>query len=162
MYKNSFFIMKNYIHFYNNLVQLTRNKDLYKDFETQDEFSDRLIFFLIHLAFFFKVFKNNENSKELQEIYDFIFRQLELSIREIGYGDQSINKKMKDYLNLFHSLLDKIHFWETLKINEKIKIFDNFLDKSKNNVFLVQYFDKYFQNLEKSTLNSYLKSVVSA
>ena len=25
---------------------------------------------------------------------------LELSIREIGYGDQSINKKMKDYLNL--------------------------------------------------------------
>jgi len=154
--------MKNYIHFYNNLVQLTRNKDLYKDFETQDEFSDRLIFFLIHLAFFFKVFKNNENSKELQEIYDFIFRQLELSIREIGYGDQSINKKMKDYLNLFHSLLDKIHFWETLKINEKIKIFDNFLDKSKNNVFLVQYFDKYFQNLEKSTLNSYLKSVVSA
>ena len=154
--------MKNYIHFYNNLVQLTRNKDLYKDFETQDEFSDRLIFFLIHLAFFFKVFKNNENSKELQEIYDFIFRQLELSIREIGYGDQSINKKMKDYLNLFHGLLDKIHFWETLKINEKIKIFDNFLDKSKNNVFLVQYFDKYFQNLEKSTLNSYLKSVVSA
>jgi len=154
--------MKNYIHFYNNLVQLTRNKDLYKDFETQDEFSDRLIFFLIHLAFFFKVFKNNENSKELQEIYDFIFRQLELSIREIGYGDQSINKKMKDYLNLFHSLLDKIHFWETLKINEKIKIFDNFLEKSKNNLFLVQYFDKYFQNLEKSTLNSYLKSVVSA
>ena len=154
--------MKDYIHFYNNLVQLTRNKDLYKDFETQDEFSDRLIFFLIHLAFFFKVFKNNENSKELQEIYDFIFRQLELSIREIGYGDQSINKKMKDYLNLFHSLLDKIHFWETLKINEKIKIFDNFLEKSKNNLFLVQYFDKYFQNLEKSTLNSYLKSVVSA
>ena len=154
--------MKDYIHFYNNLVQLTRNKDLYKDFDTQDEFSDRLIFFLIHLAFFFKVFKNNENSKELQEIYDFIFRQLELSIREIGYGDQSINKKMKDYLNLFHSLLDKIHFWETLKINEKIKIFDNFLEKSKNNLFLVQYFDKYFQNLEKSTLNSYLKSVVSA
>ena len=154
--------MKNYIHFYNNLVQLTRNKDLYKDFEIQDEFSDRLIFFLIHLAFFFKVFKKSENSKELQEIYDFIFRQLELSIREIGYGDQSINKKMKDYLNLFHSLLDKIHFWETLKINEKTIIFDNFLDKSKNNVFLVEYFDKYFQNLEKSTLNSYLKSVVRA
>ena len=38
--------------------------------------------------------------KLLQEIYDFNFRQLELSIREIGYGDQSINKKMKDYINL--------------------------------------------------------------
>ena len=36
----------------------------------------------------------------MQEIYDYIFRQVELSIREIGYGDQSINKKMKDYLKL--------------------------------------------------------------
>ncbi len=154
--------MKNYIHFYNNLVELTRNKDLYKDFEFQDEFSDRLIFFLIHLAFFFKVFKNDENSKELQEIYDFIFRQLELSIREIGYGDQSVNKKMKDYLNLFHSLIDKIHYWENMEISKKIEIFDTFLNKSKNKDFLVDYFEKYFKILKNSTLNSYLKSVVKS
>ena len=32
-------------------------------------------------------FKNEENKIILQEIYDFNFRQLELSIREIGYGD---------------------------------------------------------------------------
>ena len=31
--------------------------------------------------------------KFLQEISDFNFRQLELSLREIGYSDQSINKK---------------------------------------------------------------------
>ena len=151
--------MKNYIHFYNNLIQLTRNKDLYKRFNSQDEFSDRLILFLVHLAFFFKIFKKENNSSLLQDIYDFIFRQLELSIREIGYGDQSINKKMKEYLNLFHSLLDKIHFWETLEINEKIKIFDNFLDKSSNNEYLVDYFSEYSNNLKNNTLNSYLKSV---
>ncbi len=154
--------MKNYTYFYNNLVKLTRNKDLYTNFKSQDEFSDRLIFFLIHFAFFFKVFKNEENSRLLQEIYDFVFRQLELSIREIGYGDQSINKKMKDYLNLFHSIIDKIHFWETVKSDDKIIIFDQFLDKSENTVFLVNYFDKYFENLKKNTLNSYLKSVVNS
>ena len=154
--------MSNYINLYNNLVQLTRNKKLYKDFISQDEFSDRLIFFLIHLAFFFKVFKKEENSKKLQEIYDFIFRQLELSIREIGYGDQSINKKMKDYLNLFHSLIDKIHFWEDIEINAKSEIFNNLLNKSKNKDFLVAYFDKYFENLKNNTLNSYLKSVGNA
>ena len=115
--------------------------------------------FLVHLAFFFKIFKKENNSSLLQDIYDFIFRQLELSIREIGYGDQSINKKMKEYLNLFHSLLDKIHFWETLEINEKIKIFDNFLDKSSNNEYLVDYFSEYSNNLKNNTLNSYLKSV---
>ena len=154
--------MSDYTYFYNNLVQLTRNKDLYQNFESQDDFSDRLVFLLIHLAFFFKVFKTSENSSSLQNIYDFIFRQLELSIREIGYGDQTINKKMKDYLNLFHSIIDKIHFWELMKINDKIKLFDKLLDKSKNNDFLEDYFNKYFEILKNNSLNSYLKSVGKA
>ena len=152
----------NYIHLYNNLIELTRNKDLYQDFNKQDEFSDRLVFFLVHLAFFFKAFKSKENLTTLQKIYDFIFRQLELSIREIGYGDQSINKKMKDYLNLFHGLIDKIHFWEEKEFKEKIEILDIFMDKPKNKDFLVEYFDKYFDKLKNNTLNSYLKSVVKA
>ena len=91
--------MNNKYHYlYNNLIKLSRNKTLYKNFVKQDTFSDRLIFFLIHFAFFVKNYKNEENSKILQEIYDFIFRQLELSIREIGYGDQSINKKSNFFL----------------------------------------------------------------
>ena len=50
--------MKNkYLDFYNNLVKLTRNKILYKNFSDNDEFSDRLIFLLLHFAFFFKTFK---------------------------------------------------------------------------------------------------------
>ena len=44
---------------YNKLIKLARNKTLYKDFENQDQFSDRLIFFLLHFALFFKVFKNS-------------------------------------------------------------------------------------------------------
>ena len=47
-----------YINIYNNLVNLTRNKALYKNFIKQDTFSDRLILFLLHFAFFLKVFKN--------------------------------------------------------------------------------------------------------
>ena len=92
----------NYINVYNNLIKLTTNKNLYNGFNKQDTFSDRLILFLLHFAFFLKVFKNEKNTVILQEIYDFNFRQLELSIREIGYGDQSINKKMKNYINMFH------------------------------------------------------------
>ena len=76
----------NYIHFYNKLIKLTTNKTLYKSLGKQDSFNDRLLVFLFHFAFFLKVFKSEENEKKLQEIYDFNFRQLELSIREIGYG----------------------------------------------------------------------------
>ena len=150
---------KNYIYFYNNLIKLSTNKELYKDFNRQDTFSDRLILLLLHFAFILKNFKNEKNTSILQEIYDFNFRQLELSIREIGYGDQSINKKMKDYINLFHSMVSEIHFWESLSKNEKIKKFSIFLEDFNNIEYLLDYFEEFNENLSKKTLNSYLKSV---
>ena len=149
-----------YINIYNNFIKLTTNKNLYKGFIKQDTFSDRLIFFLLHFAFFLKVYKNEKNSKILQEIYDFTFRQLELSIREIGYGDQSINKKMKDYINLFHDMIDKFHFWDDISNDEKLKIIAKYTSRSKNNQFLLDYFEIFFNSMKKNTLNSYLKSVI--
>ncbi len=120
-----------FINFYNNLIRLTTNKSLYKKItNNQDTFSDRLTLFLFHFAFILKVFKNNDNEKKLQKLYDFSFRQLELSIREIGYGDQSINKKMKVYINVFHGIISEIHFWDKMIFQKKnrmfIKIFPKF------------------------------------
>ncbi len=106
-----------------------------------------------------KNYKNEENKKILQEIYDYNFRQLELSIREIGYGDQSINKKMKDYINLFHSMVSEIHFWDDLSKPDKLKKISTFLSDFQNNEELLEYFDLFNTNLSKKTLNSYLKSV---
>jgi cytochrome b pre-mRNA-processing protein 3 len=148
-----------YLYIYNNLIKFTRNKDLYKSLKRDDNFSDRLTLFLLHFAFFLKNFKNDENKIILQEIYDFNFRQLELSIREIGYGDQSINKKMKDYINLFHSMVSEIHFWNNLSRSEKIDKFSNFLPDSSQIDHLLDYFELFNDNLSKKTLNSYLKSV---
>ncbi|WP_440907910.1 ubiquinol-cytochrome C chaperone family protein [Candidatus Pelagibacter sp.] len=148
-----------YIHIYNNLINYTRNKDLYRNLDREDNFSDRLTFFLLHFSFFLKNYKNEENKIILQEIYDYNFRQLELSIREIGYGDQSINKKMKDYINLFHSMVSEIHFWDDLSKSDKLKKISIFLSDFKNNEELLEYFDLFNTNLSKKTLNSYLKSV---
>ena len=148
-----------YLYTYNNLINFTRNKDLYKSLNRKDNFSDRLTLFLLHFAFFLKNFKNEENKIILQEIYDFNFRQLELSIREIGYGDQSINKKMKDYINLFHSMVSDIHFWKNLSRTQKLEKFSNFLTDFTEIDQLLDYFELFDENLSKKTLNSYLKSV---
>ncbi len=153
---------KKYLNVYNNLINYTRNKELYKNLNRDDTFSDRLTLFLLHFSFFLKNFKNEENKKILQEIYDFNFRQLELSIREIGYGDQSINKKMKDYINLFHSMVSEIHFWDTLPKSEKLKKLSIFLDDFQNIDELIDYFEEFNSNLAKKKLNSYLKSVINA
>ena len=148
-----------YLYTYNNLINFTRNKDLYKSLNREDNFSDRLTLFLLHFSFFLKNYKNEENKIILQEIYDFNFRQLELSIREIGYGDQSINKKMKDYINLFHAMVSEIHFWEDLNKSEKLKKFSVFLTDFEDIDHLLDYFEQFNENLSKKTLNSYLKSV---
>ena len=148
-----------YIHIYNKLINYTRNKDLYKNLNREDIFSDRLTLFLLHFSFFLKNFKKDENKTILQEIYDFNFRQLELSIREIGYGDQSINKKMKDYINLFHSMVSEIHFWDELSKSDKIKKISPFLSEFQNIDDLTQYFDDFNLKLSKKSLNYYLKSV---
>ena len=145
---------------YNNLIKLTTNKYLYRGIlSQQDVFSDRLTLFLLHFAFFLKEFKNSDNQKVLQEIYDFNFRQLELSIREIGYGDQSVNKKMKDYLNNFHAIISNIHFWNELDSLEKEKKISPFLSNFQNIDYLVDYFDDFRNNLANKTLKSFLKSV---
>ncbi len=144
------------------MIKLTTNKSLYKGFlNEQDIFSDRLTLFLLHFAFTLKEFKNHENDKKLQELYDFNFRQLELSIREIGYGDQSINKKMKDYINLFHGIISEIHFWNELEFIKKKEMLSKFLQNFDNIEYLVDYFNTFSEHLSKNNLNSYLKSVSS-
>ena len=142
------------------MIKLTTNKSLYKNFlNKQDNFGDRLTLFLLHFAFVLKEFKNDKNEKKLQELYDFNFRQLELSIREIGYGDQSINKKMKDYINLFHAIISEIHFWNDIDKEKKINKFRLFLEKNMEIDHLIDYFDDFEVKLSKKNLISYLNSV---
>ena len=66
---------------------------------------------------------------------------------------------MKDYINLFHSMVSEIHFWDNLDKTEKIKKISIFLDDFQNNTDLLDYFDDFNFKLSKKTLNSYLKSV---
>ena len=144
------------------MIKLTTNKSLYKGvLDKQDSFSDRLTLFLLHFAFILKEFKNDKNEKKLQDLYDFNFRQLELSIREIGYGDQTINKKMKDYINLFHSIISEIHFWNELQFTEKKEKLSKYLQNFDDIDYLVDYFNNFREHLTKNNLNSYLKSVSS-
>ena len=153
---------ENYINIYNNLVNFSRNKKLFTEFTKEDTFSDRLIIFLLHFAFFLKIYKNNENQDKMQNIYDYIFKQIELNIREIGYGDMSINKKMKSYINIFHTLLKKIDIWEKIDHEERDDLLRSFLNYNKDMRNLSKYFEKYRLFLLKSSLNLFTKGVIKS
>ena len=149
-----------YINIYNSLVNLTRNKTLYEGFIKQDTFSDRMIFFLFHFAFLLKVYKNECSKKILQDVFDYIFKQLELNIRETGYGDVSVNKNMKNYINLFYNILESAEKWEKLNKNDRHKFCLKYLNLSNNNVKIMNYFENYLNYLKNNTFNSLLKGVI--
>jgi cytochrome b pre-mRNA-processing protein 3 len=66
---------------------------------------------------------------------------------------------MKDYINLFHSMVSEIHFWDNLDRAQKLKKFSIFVSDFGNIDYLLDYFENFNENLSKKTLNSYLKSV---
>ena len=142
------------------MIKLTRNKNLY-NIKKQDTFYDRMVIFFFHLGFLLKVYKNIETKDNLQKFFDFCVRQIELSIREIGYGDATINKKMKEYINLFYSIVDKIDKWEDKDSNERYEILKLYVDDASNYEKFVEYFEKYKNKLTKITFNNITEDVLT-
>jgi len=149
-----------YLNIYNNLIKLTRNKNLY-NINKQDVFYDRMIIFFFHLAFLLKTYKNVEPKNKLQSFFDYSIRQIELSIREIGYGDATINKKMKEYVNLLFSIIDKIDNWEFKNNEQKIEIIKNYTDEMLNIEYFLDYYEKYRKFLLKNTFNNLTKDIIN-
>ncbi len=149
-----------YLNIYNNLVNLTRNKNLYLNLKNNDTFSDRLIVLLFHFGFLLKYYKEQVSKDESQKLFDFFIRQIELSIREIGYGDVAVNKKMKDYVNLFYSILGKIETWEKYNKSKKVEMFKNYMNIKEDSEFFVNYFDKYRNFITKNSLKIFTKDIL--
>ena len=154
-------MIKEFVNLYNTLVNLSRNKSLFSIFTDKDTFSDRILILLFHFAFFLRQYKNNTDKDYLQKFYDYFFRQIELSLREIGYGDVSINKKMKDYINIFYSILDKINNWNNLNNDKKGEILGFYYQLKGNHLKIVNYFNNFEIYLSKTTLKSFTKSVIN-
>ena len=152
---------KEFVNLYNSLVNLSRNKSLFSIFTNKDTFSDRILILLFHFSFFLREYKNNTDKEYLQNFFDYFFRQIELNLREIGYGDVSINKKMKDYINIFYSILDKINDWNKLDNIQKGEILGFYYKLKDNHLKIVKYFNNFEIYLSKTPLKSFTKGVLN-
>ena len=109
-------------------MKLSRNIFFYKDVLLKDNFETRVNLIFIHFSLLLIIFKK-KNIEFPQEIFDNIFLNIEFHIRELGYGDVVVNKKMKTLTRIFYDIL--------LKIN-KPKV-DDF---NTNNEILITYFEQ--------------------
>ena len=66
-----------------------------------------------------------------QKKYDNFFHSIENDLRELGLGDVSVNKKMKELNKILYDILLKINSTEINESNFKL-----------NNKLLLKYFDK--------------------
>ena len=145
---------------YNNLVKLSRNIFFYKDIKLEDKLENRIIIIFTHLAIILNCLKNDKSNKELsQEIYDNIFLNIENNLREIGHGDVTVNKKMKNFNQIFHDLLIKFidqKNIEKVKINEMMKFL--FIVKKNDEIplklqdYFVKYYDFCFDIINKNMI----------
>ena len=159
--RNIIFMNKEFINLYNSLVNLSRNKSLFSLFTDKDTFSDRILILMFHFVFFLREYKKDTDKEYLQKFFDYFFRQIELNLREIGYGDVSINKKMKDYINIFYSILDKINDWSIIDNQKKGVILALYFKLNSNQLKIVEYFNNFEIYLSKTSLKSFTKSVIN-
>ena len=71
------------------------------------------------------------------------------------------NKKMKVYINLFHSIIDAIHNWENLEKSKKIENLTIFMEDFDKIEDLVVYFEDFRIKLLRKNLNLLLKGVIT-
>ena len=132
---------------YITLLNLSRNIFFYKKIGLPDTFETRIYLMFVHFSVMMIVFKN-KGKKFNQKSYDSLFHNIENNLREMGFGDVSVNKKMKDFNKLLYDILLKLNKKNdvnTFKINEKLVI-DYFKDlKDTKNTKYID-FERYFSN----------------
>ena len=81
----------------------------------------------------------------------------------MGYADITVNKKMKNLINLFYEILIKCKNWKQLQKDSKNNLLLNFFSNNDDNKilsnYLTNYFDKFSLFIEDISLNSIIKGV---
>ena len=138
---------------YNKILLLSRNKFFYTELNFNDSFQNRINLIFLHISFIFIKIKHEINNKIYksfyQKMFDFIFKQIEANMREIGYGDTAVSKNMKFLVKNFYNILLNCEKYNIKTNDQKIYFLLNHLKvnndkKINNNAILIGYFDKYY------------------
>ena len=129
---------------YIKLVDLSRNIFFYKKIGLKDDFETRINLIFIHFSLLLIIFKKMKKDFP-QDIFDNIFQNIEYHIRELGYGDVTVNKKMKTLTRIFYDILLKIPKpkSELFEINKEI-LKTYFEPAAENNTILFDDLGVYF------------------
>ena len=128
-----------------------------------DTFETRLYLIFIHLSILMIIFKK-KNSKFDQKLYDSLFHNIENNLRELGFGDVTVNKKMKVFNKILYDILLKINISKEgdFKLNyQLISSYFLVLNNEKDQKYLEfkKYFDNFYDFCFALPLNSVINNI---
>jgi len=148
------------IELYNTLLTLSRNLFFYNKIKLNDTFETRIYLMFFHFSIMMIIFKKKEKKFE-QSAYDSLFFNIENNLRELGYGDVAVNKKMKDLNKILYDILLKINNSEndSFRINKSliIKYFNQLNDKDSQKYL---DFERYLNDFYKFCFELSLKNMI--
>ncbi len=109
----------------------------------KDSYETRIYLMFIHFSMILIIYKKRK-IKFPQLNYDSLFHCIENNLRELGFGDVAVNKKMKELNKVFYDILLKIIEKEDFsKLNKKL-VFKYFLELNDSEHDKYELFERYF------------------
>ena len=147
---------------YQNIIKISRSKFFYLDYGLDDTFETRfdLVIFHSFMIFYFYKSKKINNSDISQGLFDYMFNDFENNLREMGFGDIAVNKKMKVFIRAFYGRLSE--YSKSLELEEvsgdktllEQTILNNIFKGDRSNKKYVKAFASYMIN----NINSFKKN----
>ena len=142
---------------YQNIIERSRSKFFYLNMDIDDSFESRFDIIILHSFIIFYFLKNfSDNEKKLSQfLFDFMFNDFDNNLREMGFGDIAVNKKMKVFITAFYGRIanysqgvDQIQNNKNEKILNKAVLNNIYKGKNSNNTKLKFFREYIIRNLE--------------
>ena len=129
-------------------MELSRNKFFYNEIKLNDNFETRVLLIFFHFIIILRLKKSEKYKKIFQESFDNIFQNIEINIRELGYGDTKVNNTMKNLNKIFYDILFKLDKNDFSTFNEHSELLNKYFYNNKkineqNNNKLADYMDQF-------------------
>ena len=118
---------------YQSIIDNSRSKIFYIELDVEDSFESRFDLVILHSFIIFQYFievgdKKNELS---QSLFDFMFHDFENNLREMGFGDIAVNKRMKKFISAFYGrILTYSNSYAEYKKNDSLLEFSSAIKKN--------------------------------
>ncbi len=153
---------------YQSIIDNSRSKIFYIDLDVDDSFESRFDLVILHSFIIFQYFieiddKKNELS---QSLFDFMFNDFENNLREMGFGDIAVNKRMKKFISAFYGrILSYSNSYSDYKKNDTLSNFSQairkniYKDKKVSDEKVNQISDYVVSNIRFFLKNNYQKNI---